>query len=389
MKSKTADNMNYLIYSLSILFTMFLSCKGQTQQMFVPAPGSPISVGGQPGYVIISDINKDGKLDLISVTGGQGEIKILFGDGTGKFTLSAGAPIIVGPSAHIVAEGDLNKDGKPDLVASQHDSHNITVSLGDGKGGFSPVPGSPFPALKEGKAHNHGLILTDFNKDGIPDIATSNYGNASVSVFLGKGDGSFEEVPSSPFAVGKGPYPLDADDVNGDGNIDIVTPNVLGNSISILAGDGKGGFIDASGSPVAVPERPYYVTIGDINGDIHPDILASHDDINTITILLGNGKGSFTPASSSPLDMGHRSYKIILKDLNHDNKLDLIANSYPRYISVMLGDGKGGFEHLKGSPIEVGEGPNGIAVDDLNGDKKYDIVTAHTESNVLVVLLGK
>jgi VCBS repeat protein len=381
--------MNYFIYFLSLSFTMFLSCKGQTQEMFAPAPGSPISVEGGPGYVITSDVNTDGKPDIVAVTGRNGEIKIFLGDGTGRFTPAKGTPAEVGVSAHTVAEGDLNKDGKPDLVATQHDSHNITVFLGDGKGGFKPGPDSPFPAITQGKAHNHGLILIDFNNDGFLDIATSNCENASVSVFLGKGDGRFAEAPGSPFAVGKCPYPLDAADVNGDGNIDIVTPDMLGNSISILAGDGKGGFTNAAGSPISVLERPYHITIGDINGDNHPDILASHDDVNTITILLGNGKGSFTPASSSPLDMGHRSYKIILRDLNHDNKLDLIANTYPRYVSVMLGDGKGGFTHMKGSPIQVWEGPNGIAVDDLNGDKKYDIVTAQTRSNVLVVLLGK
>jgi hypothetical protein len=348
------------IYLLPVFLFIFGSCKAQKPELkFVPADGSPYSIGGSPGEITVTDVNNDGNADLITPNSRNGDITILLGDGAGKFSVS-NVKVTIGLSAHIAAAGDLNKDGNIDLAAVQHDSYDITVLLGDGKGGFSPAPNSPFPSITQEKPHNHGLIIADFSSDGMLDIAVSNHGHASVSVFLGKGDGTFSAAPGSPFECGRGPYPLAAADVNADGNVDIVTPNLLDASISVLLGDGKGDFRTADVSPVAVDARPFYIAVGDINSDKKPDIMASHDDVSTITILLGDGAGKFSKAQS--LDAKGQPYKLILRDMNNDSKLDLVTNSYPRSVSVMLGDGNSGFRDIENSPIEVGSSPNGIAV---------------------------
>ncbi|HET6574534.1 MAG TPA: VCBS repeat-containing protein [Fimbriiglobus sp.] len=120
--------------------------------------------------------------------------------------------------------GDVNGDGKLDLALADHDSYNVTVLLGDGRGGFASAPGSPFVAKQGDHPHTHGLVLGDVSGDGKLDLLTVNSDDNDVAVLLGDGKGVFRPAPSSPFAVGPSPYPPAVGDVNGDGRVDVVTP---------------------------------------------------------------------------------------------------------------------------------------------------------------------
>jgi len=161
------------------------------------------------------------------------------------------------------------------------------------------------------------------------------------------------------------------------------------NNITLLLGDGNGSFT-AAGSPYPVLNRPYNLAIGEINGDANPDLVITHDDINNMTILLGDGNGGFRRAPNSPYNLGRRSYKVIIVDVNNDAKNDLIV-SHPlssRNVTVLLNDGSGSFTAAPGSPFSAGSEPNGLAIGDLNGDGKLDIVTANFASNNVTILLG-
>jgi hypothetical protein len=377
------------ISTLAILLSMFLSCNAQSQQPgFTFLPGSSVAVGNRPVDIALGDLNGDGNLDLATANSGSGDVTLLLGDGKSGFKSAPAAPLAVGPTAHLVAVGDVNNDGNLDVAITQHDSYNVTVLLGNGSGAFTPAPGSLFLAGKATNAHNHGLAVADVNGDGNLDLLTSNHGHSSVSVLLGNGKGNFTSAGGSPFSTGRGPYPLALGDVNGDGNLDVVTPNFAGNNVTILLGSGKGDFTPAENSPYPVQSRPYNAAVGDVNGDTKPDIITTHDDVTLITILIGDGTGGFTTAPNSPFDLGYRAYKVTIVDLNRDNKMDLLLCGYPKYVIALLGDGKGGLAHAHGSPFEVGEGPNGIAIEDFNGDNNLDIATANSESNNVTVLLG-
>src|SRR5437764_8779733 len=113
--------------------------------LFVPAPGSPIAVAGGPQNVVAGDVNNDGRLDLV-VACAKGHCVVLLGDGKGGFRPAPGSPL--GYSGGEMALGDVNGDGRLDLVLAEHDRYAVTVLLGDGKGGFAPASGSPF-ASKE------------------------------------------------------------------------------------------------------------------------------------------------------------------------------------------------------------------------------------------------
>jgi hypothetical protein len=386
--------MNRLIPALVMwVLSLTSGCQAQPQRgapspdaLFSPATGSPINLGSRPNDLAVADWNRDGKLDVVTCNDGD-TVTVLLGDGRGGFTPAPGSPMKA--AAHFIAVGDVNKDGNPDLALTHHDSFGVVVLLGAGDGRFAPAPGSPFAAHRGAKAHNHGLALSDLNGDGNLDITTSNQDDNSVSVLLGNGGGGFTPVAGSPFAVGRAPYPHAVGDVNRDGNLDIVTPNVRGNNVTVLLGDGRGGFTPAAKSPYAVANRPYYVALGDVSGDALPDLITTHDDISLMTSLLGDGRGGFTAAPASPFDLGRRAFKLVAADLDGDGRADLVVGTEADdSVAVLLSNERGGYTPAAGSPYRAGRSPR-VAVGDVNNDGNPDIITANQGSGDITVLLGK
>lgn len=383
--------MNKLIAAsvMSVLAVLTMSCQGGAQSrppLFARAPGTPISIGSRPNDIAAGDWNKDGKLDVVTCNDGD-TVTVLMGDGRGGFAPAPGSPIKV--AAHLVAAGDVNNDGKPDLALTHHDSFGVVILLGAGDGRFAFAPGSPFAAHQGAKAHNHGLTLADVSSDGKLDIVTSNQDDNSVSVLLGDGRGGFAPAAGSPFPVGRAPYPHGVVDVNRDGRPDIVTPNVGSNDVSVLLGDGRGGFTPAAKSPYAVAGRPFYVAVGDVSGDAWPDLMTTHDDISLMTTLLGDGRGGFAPAPQSPFDMGRRAYKLVAADVNKDARMDVVVGTEGSdSVNVLLSDGRGGYTPAAGSPYAAGSSPR-VVTGDVNNDGKLDIITANNGASDITVLLGQ
>jgi FG-GAP-like repeat len=344
-------------------------------------------VGRQPGTVQIGDVDGDGRADVLTTTDGGRSLHVLLGDGRGRFAPAPGSPVALPIAANLIALGDCDGDGKADVALTGHDSNDVQLHRGDGRGRFSPMPGSPFRLLEGVAPHNHGLVLADVNGDGALDVATSNNNGNSVSVLLGDGHGSFRPAPGSPFRVGRAPYPLAVEDFNLDGKPDIATPDVQGDTVTVLFGDGRGSFAAAPGSPYRVDHRPYSVAAARVNDDRAPDLVVSHDDISTVTVLLNDGRGRF-PVSRT-FDAGGRTWKVHAADFDRDGHTDLVMGLAPSSVAVFLGDGAGNFRRARGSPIGVGRGPWGIAIGDLNGDRKTDIVTANSDDGTLSLLIAR
>jgi hypothetical protein len=188
--------------------TSFLRYAPAQPRLFAPAPNSPIAVAGGPGNVALADVNQDAKLDLVVACGKSRSMTVLLGLGNGQFRATSHSPFSVPDHPHEIVPGDVNSDGRPDLIFASHDSYGITLMLGDGSGGFAVASNSPI-IMKEGHhPHTHGLRMGDLNGDNKLDLITANNADDDVAVVFGDGREGFARAAGSPFSVGKSPYPL-------------------------------------------------------------------------------------------------------------------------------------------------------------------------------------
>lgn len=268
-----------------------------------------IRVGQGPRWISVADVNRDGNQDILVTNADAGTVSVLLGDGRGEFREAAGSPIAAGHLPNDIAVADMNGDGNPDMVIADHQSPYVSILLGDGTGKFRSAPGSPVDV--HSNPHPHGIAVADFDGDGKPDVATDSWGENKIELLLGDGKGGLR-TPGRFFAVGRRPYErLRSADFNHDGHPDIVTTNLDDDTVSILLGDGKGSFVEARGSPFPAGAKPWQVFVGDLNGDGNADLAIipyqrdiANDAKSAVTVLMGDGQGGFKAMTGSPLPLG-------------------------------------------------------------------------------------
>jgi len=352
-----------------------------------------IKVGKTPTSVEVADLNNDKIPDIVVANGGDSSVTILLGKGRGSFYETKGSPFYAGCAPNDVAIADFNKDGKPDLAFANHTQKYLTVLTGDGTGKFEPVKGSPFHA--DVFPHTHGVATGDFNKDGNLDLVTDSWGNDRIEILFGNNQHGFNTTGKF-INVGKHPYQrIRTADLDKDGNMDIVTTNLDGNNATVLLGDGKGDFHEAAGSPFACGDSPFGVAIGDINGDGNPDlaivnspsITSANTGRDGLTILIGDGKGSFAMMPGSPFTTGKSPSRVAIGDINGDGVNDVaVANYNGNSITVFLMSKRA---MLSNYTIRVGKNPDGIAIADIDGDGKKDILVTNSLDNTLDIIKGQ
>jgi Putative Ig domain/FG-GAP-like repeat/Domain of unknown function (DUF4114)/FG-GAP repeat len=225
------------------------------------------------------------------------------------------------------------------------------------------------------------VTVGDFNRDGIADLATANYDDNNVSVLLGNGQGGFSTAAN--FAVGTNPFSIINADFNRDGIADLATSNYQSGNISILLGNGQGGFGTATNFTIGT--KAIDLVAGDFNKDGIVDIAAVNDSSN-LSILLGTGNGSF----GTPTDFGFGTnpISVTVGDFNKDGISDLAAanGGSNNNVSIFLGTGNGSF----GAPtsVAVGNAPAFAAVGDFNGDGIADLATPNYQAGSISVFLG-
>jgi hypothetical protein len=350
-----------------------------------------IFAAGQNGNVagiVAGDFNGDGNLDLAQPgfgNPGPGSVEVLWGNGDGSFPAPRG--FFGGELPISVAVADFNSDGLPDLVVANNRSANVSVLLGNGDGSFQDAQhfaAGNFPYF---------VAVGDFNGDGLPDVAVANITDpGTVSVLLGNGDGSF--LAAASFAVGSNPNSVAVGDFNRDGALDLAvayegSPPDFRGGVSVLLGNGDGSF---------QPPRSFgpgfniSVAVGDFNGDGALDLaVANATNPGTVSVLLGNGDGSFQAVASYAI--GNNPTSVAVGDFNGDGFPDLAVaywGSSPDFlggVSVLLGNGDGSFQRPRN--LVAGDLPHSVAVCDLNGDGAVDLAVANfSNSGNVTVLLG-
>jgi len=306
----------------------------------------------------------------------------------GPTSLACFAPfssVAVGPGPAGVAVGDFNEDGRIDFASASSLSNTVSVRLGDGNGGFVVAPGSSVGTAPS------SIVTGDWNADGNLDLAVANSGlpgnpapgSDDVSILLGDGAGGFGPAQNLP-AGGAQPSSIISGDFNRDGRPDLAVANKGASAASILLGDGAGGFLFA-GQFSLVFQSVFSIATGDFNGDGNSDLAGTNDFAGRVTVLLGSGTGSFGVPHDFP--GGLLPIAVAVGDVNEDGKADLVvANQAGATVSVLLGDGSGAF--LPPTAFSAGSGPRSVALADFDSDGHLDIVVANEASSTASVLLG-
>ena len=350
-------------------------------------PTTFVSQGQLKAQIASSLISQAGTASITVSSGGIGSntvfLPILAPVSSIHWAPSTGAAR--GPFIGNVIEADFNGDGKTDLAYTTGNnidfatSWTVGVALSNGDGTF-------LGAGKHKTLRFPGVVAGDINGDGKIDLVafdftTNIFGPLTISVFLGNGDGTLEQrkdYPTATFTVSNSVLA----DFNGDGKLDLVFGD--GNQMAVMLGNGDGTFQPAILSSEAVSPWGMQIAVGDFNGDGKLDVAFTSFYNPPIWTALGNGDGTFQPASVVS-DTGFPS-QLVVADFNGDGNLDLMIAGYLGD-TFFAGNGDGTFA----SGISVDDNSryaSGMGTADLNGDGILDLVVAHNGDSVISYLLG-
>ncbi|MCI0635440.1 MAG: VCBS repeat-containing protein, partial [Actinobacteria bacterium] len=394
--------------------------------------GTRFQVGKDPLEIAIADFDGDGDLDLATVNVTSRNLSVLLGDGRGAFgapvdhplgrspptalktadfdgdgvpDLAAGTEtsirVLLGrgdgsfpePVAYFSAGlaltvGDVDSDGDPDLIAGT-EPNDVTVRLNDGRGGFGRAVAFPVGELPT------ILAAGDFDGDGALDLAMK--GNVSVLSFLWNGDAETLALTTEivgPLAGcarenGCRPHSGTTEDIDGDGDLDIIGANTHPGSFSILKNDGAGNMTVLPAITFG-GEHPQSVATGDVDGDGDADAVTVDNLQHDLWVHLNeDGRGRLELAGRFPVGLAPINVK--LADLDGDGDLDAVsANQESLSVSALFNDGRGRFSAPRGQrDYRVLAGPKAVETVDLDGDGDIDIAVANSNAVFVSILLGE
>ena len=364
---------------------------GTAQGTFLPKVD--YSTGTAPNALALGDFDLDGRLDVAVVgqncasgTCGPGSVSVLLGNGDGTFR--AAVPYATNTNPQSVTVGDFDEDGVPDLAVVNaitiitQGPGTVSILLGNGDGTFGAA--TEFPCGDGPGA----IVAGDFDGDHHLDLAITNFipvnVRSAVEVLSGDGHGSFATPVS--LSTGNGPVQLVAADLDGDGDLDIVTCDLGGNAISVLQNNGDGTFQPHADTPAGF--GPKSIAVADLDQDGKLDLaLTTFTNISgggSVVTLRGNGDSTFQPAREYLT--GPIGPAILAGTVDADSTQDLLVTDLTHHLTVLLGNADGtlaGPDHYA-----TGRSPIAVTATDLTGDRKLDLVVADNLGTAVSVFTG-
>ena len=283
-----------------------------------------------------------------------------------------------------IRSADFNMDGYKDIIGIGMQATGVSILLNKGDGTFQS--GFSQSLTQSGYA----ITIGDFNKDGYQDFAViegiqSGYGQ--VDIFLNNPSNPGQFTQGATFQTAQNPTDLESIDFNNDGNLDLIITSAS-DGLSFFQNDGNGGF-GVAGSQNA-GQTPWCAAVGDLNGDGFNDIVigsqyAQNGDVNDIKIYLNNQNGTFTLSNSYAA--GTTVFSVVIKDINNDNKPDIVSTSFnDNAIFSLINNGNGNFAVF--GPLAAPSGTTALAGNDFNGDGLTDLIVSGLSANALDIFLN-
>ncbi|WP_158787169.1 FG-GAP-like repeat-containing protein [Granulicella sp. L46] len=357
----------------------------------LPTTTTITQAGSIGNYTLTATVTAEGAIAptgnvsfVDSTNGNQQLAQAALQNATATSSMTIAQSPAVGQNPSSVVTADFNGDGIPDLAVLNELGHSITILLGKGDGTFQAATNTL--QLSSQGSGPLMAVVGDFNRDGNADLAVVMGNSSTIAVFLGHGDGTFAPAILNSQAASVS-YLLVVADFNGDGIEDLAVENSNSGSgsISILLGNGDGTF-NAPTVVVSGIISPADLVEADFNGDGIPDLAFVNGGVpSSVVVLLGNGDGTFKtlPAVSTP---GYLTY-IAVGDFNQDGKPDIFAFA-ANGTTTLLGNGDGTFSAAASAQPIISPTPQGIAVADFNGDGKPDIALLFQDVSTVYTLLG-
>jgi hypothetical protein len=335
----------------------------------------------RPYAVAIGDVNNDNASDIVAANYMTSNVDVLLNIGNGTFINQNSYSTGTSSYPYGVALADVNSDNKLDIVTGNYFSDTVAVLLNAGNGTFLNLT-----SYSTGSgSHTYSVAAADLNGDNKPDIVVANFGTNNVGVFLNTGNGTF--LNQTTYPTGISPQAVALADVNGDNKSDIIVVNYNSYNVGILLNAGNGTFINQTTYSTGAGSYPFGLAMGDVNSDNKPDVVVANYGTGNVGVMLNAGNGTFSNQSTYFIGTGSDPAAVAVADVNNDNKPDIVAaNNYLNTVSVFLNAGNGTFLNQTSYALSVGASPYGVALADVNGDNRPDIIVANYGTNNVGVL---
>ena len=308
-----------------------------------------------------------------------------FSDGDRTVSLVPDRPLTAGDRVMVILSHDLRgMDGA--FLRGEGFSYQFWTAARSADLDFGEVDRFSTRTTAAQSSRAYGGIASDLDGNGFPDITIVNEDTADLRVFLNGGDGAgtFEDMLQPTVPVGNQASPSEPSDFDRDGEVDVCVANIADGTVSVVLGNGDGTFQPQQ--TLAVGSNPRGIAVLDADGDGDTDIAVTSSDASTITLLLNDGSGAF----GSPSTFGTGSageWALAAVDLDEDGILDLVAGGRgSERLYVYTGDGDGTFSAA--GDQDAGGGVWMLATGDVNGDGHEDVTGVNSFANNGAILLG-